>query len=54
MTEPIRVLIVGDHSVVRAGLQGMLLRQPDTQVVGEAVTGVEAIALTERSSPTWC
>jgi DNA-binding NarL/FixJ family response regulator len=51
MTEPIRVLIADDHPVVRAGLQGMLLGQPDIQVVGEAVTGVEAIAMTEQLRP---
>jgi DNA-binding NarL/FixJ family response regulator len=51
MTEPIRVLIADDHPVVRAGLQGMLLGQPDIQVVGEAVTGAETIALTEQLRP---
>jgi DNA-binding NarL/FixJ family response regulator len=51
MTEPIRVLIADDHPVVRAGLQGMLLGQPDIQVVGEAVTGAEAIAMTEQLRP---
>jgi DNA-binding NarL/FixJ family response regulator len=51
MTESIRVLIADDHPVVRAGLQGMLLGQPDIQVVGEAVTGAEAIALTEQLRP---
>jgi DNA-binding NarL/FixJ family response regulator len=51
MTEPIRVLIADDHPVVRAGLQGMLLGQPDIQVVGEAVTGAEAIALSEQLRP---
>jgi DNA-binding NarL/FixJ family response regulator len=51
MTELIRVLIIDDHPVVRAGLQGMLLGQPDIQVVGEAVTGAEAIALTEQLRP---
>jgi DNA-binding NarL/FixJ family response regulator len=51
MTEPIRVLIADDHPVVRAGLQGMLLGQPDIQVVGEAVTGAEAIAMTEQFRP---
>jgi DNA-binding NarL/FixJ family response regulator len=51
MTEAIRLLIADDHPVVRAGLQGMLLGQPDIQVVGEAVTGAEAIAMTEQLKP---
>jgi DNA-binding NarL/FixJ family response regulator len=51
MMEPIRVLIADDHPVVRAGLQGMLLGQPDIQVVGEATTGAEAIALSQKLRP---
>jgi DNA-binding NarL/FixJ family response regulator len=51
MMESIRVLIADDHPVVRAGLQGMLLGQPDIQVVGEATTGVEAIALAQKLRP---
>jgi DNA-binding NarL/FixJ family response regulator len=51
MTEPIRVLIADDHPVVRAGLQGMLLGQPDIQVIGEAMTGAEAIAMAEQLRP---
>jgi DNA-binding NarL/FixJ family response regulator len=52
MMESIRVLIADDHPVVRAGLQGMLLGQPDIQVVGEATTGAEAIALSQKLRPT--
>src|SRR5690606_19526129 len=40
----IRVLIVDDHPVVRDGLRGMLEREPDLTVVGEAADGVEALA----------
>lgn len=39
----IRVLIVDDHPVVRDGLRGMLEREPDLAVVGEAADGVEAL-----------
>jgi DNA-binding NarL/FixJ family response regulator len=49
--ERIRVLIADDHPVVRAGLQGMLLGQPDIQVVGEATTGAEAVALAQELRP---
>jgi two-component system response regulator NreC len=40
---PIRVLIVDDHAVVRAGLRLLLAQEPDIEPVGEAGTGREAI-----------
>ena len=39
----IRVLIVDDHAVVRAGIGLLLAREPDIEPVGEAGTGREAI-----------
>ncbi len=47
----IRILIADDHPVVRAGLQGMLASQPDFELVGEASTGREAVALTAQLRP---
>jgi DNA-binding NarL/FixJ family response regulator len=44
MTEPIRVLLVDDHAMLRAGFRTILDSQPDITVVGEAATGVEAVA----------
>ena len=43
MADPIRVLIVDDHSVVREGLRAFLQLQKGLEVVGEAVDGEEAI-----------
>lgn len=43
VSENIRLLIADDHPVVRAGLEGMLSRQPDFEVVGEAANGREAV-----------
>ncbi len=42
--EPIRVLIVDDHMVVRKGLRALLETEDDMEVVGEATTGEEAVA----------
>jgi DNA-binding NarL/FixJ family response regulator len=43
MMERIRILIADDHAVFRDGLRGLLASLPDTEVVGEAATGQEAV-----------
>jgi DNA-binding NarL/FixJ family response regulator len=47
----IRILVADDHEVVRRGLRGLLEAQPDWQVVAEAGTGREAVALAEHLRP---
>ena len=47
----IRVMICDDHEVVREGLRGLIGRQPDMSVVGEAGTVAEAIETAARSKP---
>lgn len=49
--QPIRVLIVDDHPVVRDGIKGLFTGDPQFEVVGEASNGREAIARTEVFSP---
>ncbi|MFS0910728.1 response regulator [Microbacterium sp. 179-I 3D2 NHS] len=41
---PIRVLLVDDHAMLRAGFRTILDTQPDITVVGEAETGADAVA----------
>lgn len=41
--QPIRILIVDDHTVVRKGLKALMLTEPGLQVVGEAADGEEAV-----------
>ena len=49
--QPIRVLIVDDHGVVREGLRAYLELEPDIQVVGEARDGTEAVRRALELSP---
>jgi two-component system, NarL family, response regulator LiaR len=51
MSNPIRVLIVDDHAMVRRGLAAFLKAKPDLLLVGEASNGGEAISLCERLQP---
>jgi DNA-binding NarL/FixJ family response regulator len=48
---PVRVLVVDDHTLFREGLSALLSAAPETEVAGEAATGVEAIARTEALLP---
>lgn len=47
----IRVLIVDDQQLVRSGFRLLLEEEPDIAVVGEASTGVEALAVAEMHKP---
>jgi two-component system NarL family response regulator len=51
MPEPIRILVVDDHHVVRQGLVALLKIMPDVVVVGEASDGLEAIELHRSLKP---
>jgi DNA-binding NarL/FixJ family response regulator len=50
-TDPIRVLIVDDHTVVRLGLRTLLSHTAGFRVVGEAQTVAEAVQLNEQTRP---
>jgi two-component system, NarL family, response regulator LiaR len=49
--EPIRVLIVDDHAVVREGLRTFLELQDGIDVIGEAADGLQAVEQTETLKP---
>ncbi len=47
----VRVLVVDDHPVVRAGILGLLAGEPDLDVVGEAGDGEQACGAAARLRP---
>ena len=49
--EPLRVVIVDDHGVVRRGVRALLETHPAWQVVGEGATGREAVELVRNLRP---
>ncbi len=51
MSEPITILIVDDHTIVRQGVRTLLDLHPDLQVVGEAENAEAALPLVEELVP---
>ncbi|MDQ3812962.1 MAG: response regulator transcription factor [Armatimonadota bacterium] len=49
--QPIRILLIEDHAMVRAGLRLLLSRQSNLTVVGEASNRAEALAQVRRQQP---
>jgi len=51
VTNRVRVVIVDDHAMLRAGLEQLLAGEPDLDVVGTAGSGDEAITLVRELRP---
>ena len=51
MSDKIRLLIADDHTIFRAGVRLLLEAEPDIEVVGEALNGVEAAQMAESLHP---
>jgi DNA-binding NarL/FixJ family response regulator len=49
LQSPIRLLIVDDHPVIRAGLTSMLATQPNLDVIETASNGEEALSVMNRT-----
>lgn len=51
MSDPITILIVDDHEVVRKGVRGYLDTLPEFEVIGEAYSGEEAVDFVKLNVP---
>ena len=51
MSDSLRVLLADDHPVFRDGLSSLLRSLDDVELVAEASTGAEAVALSEQHQP---
>lgn len=47
----IKLLLVDDHEIVRAGLCMLFMAEPEVEIVGEAGNGEEALAAVRRCQP---
>ncbi|GAA2277632.1 response regulator transcription factor [Streptomyces atrovirens] len=48
---PIRVVLADDERMVRTALRAILSAEPDLEVIGEAATGAEAVAVVREQRP---
>jgi len=51
MTDSIKVLVVDDHPLLRAGIVGLVDDEDDLEVIGQAGNGKEAVALAAELAP---
>ncbi|GAB3868076.1 hypothetical protein GCM10027610_124190 [Dactylosporangium cerinum] len=52
MTDPVlRIVVVDDHPVMRAGVVALLAAEPGLEIAAEAANGREAVELVERERP---
>ena len=51
MPDPIRLMIVDDHPIVRTGLRAALEADPSLDIVGEAGSGAEAVTAARTACP---
>lgn len=49
--QPVRVVVVDDHELIRSGLSALLAREPDLHVVGSAGSGEEGIGVIAELKP---
>src|SRR5690242_15289888 len=47
----VRIVLIDDHEIFRAGLRRLLQTEPGFEIVGEGADGLEAITVVRRSHP---
>lgn len=47
----VTILLADDHQLLREGLRALLAQQPDMDVVGEAVNGIQAFEMARKLDP---
>ena len=51
MTDPLRVLVVDDHPIVRGGIAALVQDEPEFELVGEASDGETAVRIAPAVRP---
>lgn len=51
MSEPLRLILIDDHAIIRQGIRALLRPRPEIQVIAEAQSGEEALPLCEAHAP---
>ena len=51
MAEPVKIMLVDDHEIVRMGIRTLLERREGFTIVGEAGTAAEAVAIAHQCEP---
>jgi DNA-binding NarL/FixJ family response regulator len=49
--DKLRILVANDHELMRRGIKALIESHPAWKVCGEASTGNEAVAKTEKLKP---
>ncbi|MDO4907989.1 response regulator transcription factor [Neisseria sp.] len=50
-TEPIRIVLIDDHTLFRSGIKALLARKEGFEVIGEASDGLSGVKLVEQAAP---
>lgn len=52
ISQSIRIVLIEDHAILRAGIRALLDLQPDLEVVADAASGAEGVRLAREAKPT--